>query len=408
MEVLYPRCAGLDVHSATVVACVRIAEGNKVRIERQTFGTTTQGLLELADWLESHGCTHAAMESTGVFWKPVWHILAERFELVLANATHIKNVPGRKSDQSDAQWIADLLAHGLIRSSFVPPPQIQELRDLTRTRRQMVGEITRHKQRILKTLEDANLKPGKAMSDVFGLTGRKILGAIVAGESNPERLADLAEDRLRAPRSLLLECLRGRITGHHRFMVRLHLQQIDSLQEGVRQLEGRVEQLLAPFRDLERRLMTIPGISQVAAQTILAEVGTDVARFPTSGHLVSWAGLCPGLAESAGKVLSTRTRHGDRWLKPVLVQCAIPASNKKNCYYGAQFRRIRSRRGGKKAMVAVAASLLVAAYHVIRDGTEYIELGPDHLDRRNKDRLAHRFMKRLKELGYEITVKPAA
>lgn len=408
MEILYHRCAGLDVHSKMIAACARIAEGNEVRYEERRFDTTTTGLLELADWLDTLQVTHVAMESTGVFWKPVWHILAERFQLVLANAAQVKSLRGKKSDRNDAKRISDLLAIGMITPSFVAEPPIQELRDLTRTRRQLLHEITRHKQRILKTYEDCNLKPGQVMSDVFGLTGRKVLRALIEGMTSPDDLADLAEDRLRAPKPRVVEALRGRVTSHHRFMLQLHLEQIESLEGSVRKLEAQTDRVLEPFRAQQRRLMTIPGISSVAAATLLAELGADMSRFPSAGHARSWAGLSPGLNESAGKVLSRRTGKSGMWLKPVLVQAALSATKKKNCYYGAQFRRIRARRGGMKALVAVAASMLTAAYYILRDGSEYRELGPNHFDVINRTRLANRFVRRLKELGYEVAVKPAA
>jgi transposase len=304
MELLHPRCAGLDVHKDTVVAKVRCVSP-PVHHEVQSFATTTRGLFALGAWLESHGCTHVAMEATGVYWKPVWHLLEGRFELVLANAQHVRNVPGRKSDVGDAEWIAELLAHGLIRSRFVPPVRIQELRDLTRTRKQLVREIAQHSLRIQKVLEDANLKIGSVLSDVLGRSGRAMLEAIVAGEENPERLADLALGTARRKQAALIEALRGRVTAHHRALLRLHLNLVDALDSALAEVDRHVGKALEPIRDLAALLTTMPGVSHVVAHVILAEIGSDMQRFPTSGHLVSWAGLCPRSDESAGKRRST-------------------------------------------------------------------------------------------------------
>ena len=357
MEVLYPRCAGIDVHAESVTACVRLAAGREVTYEHRTVSATTRGLLELADWLTAAGCTHVAMEATGVSWKPVWHVLEGPFTLVLANAMHIRNVPGRKSDMNDATWIADLLAHGLIRSSFVPPAPIQALRDLTRTRKQLVREIARHTLRIQKTLEDANLKLTRVVSDILGVSGRAILTALIAGETDPARLADLTKGRLKASRAQLLDALHGRITPHHRFMIQLHLTQIEALEAAVQHLETHLGDALAPFRAAISLLTTMPGISDTTARVIVAEIGVDMARFPTAGHLISWAGLCPRLDESAGKRHSTRTRHGAPWLKTALVQAAWGATRKKGSYLQAQFLRLKSRRGPKKAtLVEVKAA----------------------------------------------------
>ena len=326
MEVIYPRCAGLDVHQKTVVGCVRLASKRKVVQEVRTFGTTTSELLALSDWLASHRCTHVAMESTGIYWRPVWHVLEGTFELVLANAMHIKNIPGRKSDVNDATWISNLLAHGLIRGSFVPPTVIQELRDLTRSRKQLVREAAQHIQRIQKVLEDANVKLTEILSDVMGKSGRAIIEALIAGEQDPEVLASLAcGNRLKATHEEFVEALRGRVTPHHRFLLKLHLGQIDTLESAVRELEVRVGDALLPFRESAELLTTIPGVNDTVARVIIAEIGLDMGRFPTSGHLISWAGLCPGMNESAGKRLSGRIRAGAPWLKATLVQAAWPA-----------------------------------------------------------------------------------
>lgn len=407
MEVLYPRCGGLDVHKDTVVACVRcvsLPEHHEVR----AFSTTTRGLTALAEWLVEHRCTHVALEATGVYWKPVWHLLEGQVELVLANAQHIRNVPGRKTDVNDAMWIADLLAHGLIRSSFVPPAPIQALRDLTRTRKQLVREIAQHTLRIQKVLEDANLKVASVLSNMLGTSGRAMLNAIIAGEADPARLADLAVGTARHKHTALVEALRGRVTPHHRSLLRLHLDVIAALEGALTHVDADVGKHVAPIRARARTLTTMPGISDLVAQVIVAEIGVDMARFPTAGHLVSWAGLCPRNDESAGKRRSTRLRQSGTWLKTTLVTAAWAASRKKDSYLRAQFLRLKARRGAKKAIVAVAASMLTAAYYMLRDGTDYRDLGPHHFDHRDKTKTIKRLLRRLNDLGCEVQLNPAA
>lgn len=405
MELLYPRCAGLDVHPRSVSACARLASEGRAVKDVRTFGTTTRELRAMSDWLSSLGCTHVAMESTGVYWKPVWHVLEGRFELVLANAMYVRNIPGRKSDVKDSEWISDLLAHGLLRGSFVPPEGIQDLRDLTRTRKQLTREITRHTQRIQKTLEDANVKLTEVISNVLGVSGRAILRALIAGETDPGELVDLTSGRLKGSREALIDALQGRVTEHHRFMLKLHLEQIENLERAVRELEARADG--GSFRTAKELLTTIPGVSDVTARVIVAEIGDDMSRFPTSGHLISWAGLCPRLDESAGKQRSNRTRKGAPWLKTVLVQAARGAANKRASYTRAQYLRLKARRGPNKAVLAVAATILTAANHMLKYGVEYRDLGPNHFDR-DKERQATRLIRRLKSLGVEVTVKPAA
>jgi transposase len=407
MEVLYPRCAGLDVHKQTVVACVRCVSSASAH-EVRSFATTTRELLELADWLDSHGCTHVAMEATGVYWKPVWHLLEGRFELVLANAQHIRNVPGRKTDVNDAMWIAELLAHGLIRSSFVPPAPIQELRDLTRTRKQLVREISQHSLRIQKVLEDANLKVASVLSDVLGLSGRAMLTAIIDGEDNPEHLADLARGTARKKRSELVEALRGHVTPHHRDLLKLHLGIIAALKSALEQVDASVGKALAPISYAAGLLKTMPGVSDIVAHVVLAEIGADMSRFPTAGHLVSWAGLCPRNDESAGKRRSTRVRKSGTWLKTTLVTAAWAAVRKKDSYLRAQFLRLKARRGPKKAILAVAASMLTAAYYMLRNRVEYCDLGPHHFERRDKSKAVARLVRRLQDLGCHVELKDAA
>lgn len=408
MDVMHARCAGLDVHKDVVVACMRVSAGRRVTQEVEQFSTTTRGLLALREWLERHGCTQAAMEATGIYWKPVWHVLEGQGELVLANPMHIRNVPGRKSDVNDAMWIAELLAHGLIRPSFVPPAPIQALRDLTRTRKQLVREIVQHTLHLQKTLESANLKLVGVITDLLGVSGRAVLQGLIDGETDPERLADRTQGRLKASRARLTEALQGRVTDHHRFLLRLHLGQIDTLRRAIAEVEAQMGPLLDPFRAKTAALITMPGVSEIVAQVVLAEIGADMARFPTPGHLISWAGLCPRLDESAGKRRSTRLRKGAPWLKTTLVQAAWAAVRVKRSYLRAQFLRLKSRRGPKKAIVAVAASMLKAIYFILRDGVTYHDLGADHFDRRDAHRLVRRLTRRIEELGFQVEVRPAA
>ncbi len=409
MEVLYPHCAGLDVHKDTVVACVRHTANGTVRREVRTFKTITKELLALSEWLSSEGCTDIVMEATGVYWKPVWHILSDGdFTLLLANAAHVKNVPGRKTDVNDATWLADLLAHGLIRGSFVPDEQTQEMRSLLRTRKQLVRERSSHVQRLQKTLEDANVKLDSVIADIMGLSGRAMVEALVAGESDPDRLAELAHRRIKAPPEVLREALRGRVTRRHRFLLRLHLQQIDALDAAIAEIDQEVDADVEPFRAAIALLTTIPGVSALSARVILAEIGRDMSRFPTAGHLISWAGLCPKSDESAGKRRSTRMRKGAPWLKTTLVQCAWAASRKKASYLQAQFHRLRARRGGKKAIGALAASILTLVYHMLISGEFYRDLGPDYFDLRAKAARTRRLVARLQNLGYAVQLTPSA
>jgi len=409
MEVLYPHCAGLDVHKDSVVACVRHMAGGAVTREVRTFKTMTTNLLAMSEWLSAEGCTHVLMEATGVYWKPVWHILSDGdFALTLANAAHVKNVPGRKTDVGDATWLADLLAHGLVRASFVPDAATQEQRGLLRTRKQLVRERSSHVQRLHKTLEDANIKLDSVISDVAGLSGRAMIEALIAGETDPATLAGLAHRRIKAPPETLREALRGRVTSHHRFLLALHLKQIDALDEAVAGIDREVDAHVEPFRAAITQLKTIPGVGDLGACVILAEIGHDMSRFPTQGHLISWAGLCPKNDESAGKRRSNRMRKGAPWLKTTLIQCAWAAARKKGSYLQAQFQRLRARRGAKKAIGAVAASMLTAAYHMLKDGTFYQDLGGDHFDRRSNGAQTKRLLAKLQSLGYEVQITPSA
>jgi transposase len=348
------------------------------------------------------------MEATGVYWKPVWHMLEERLELVLANAAHIRNVPGRKSDVNDATWIADLLAHGLIRSSFVPPKPIRELRELTRTRKQLTREIVQHTQRIQSVLQQANVKLDSVISNTLGVSGRRILAAIIGGEEDPEVLASLGSPRLHCSRERLVEALRGRVTPHHRFLLSHHLGLIEKLERTIEQFDQEIERVIQPFRDAVERLTGVPGISRVSAAAVVAEIGLQMEQFGTVGHLLSWATLCPRLDESAGRMRCTRVRPGATWLKPMLVQCAWAAVRTKGSYLGAQYLRLKGRRGPKKAIVAVAASMLTAIYYMLKHGVEYRDLGGDYFQKQDPGKAAERLARRIRELGYDITISKAA
>jgi transposase len=418
MDVMHERVAGLDVHKATIVACVRLMAGGKVSRECRTFDTTTAGLEALLSWLTESGCTHVAMEATGVYWKPVWNILSEgKFELMVANAAHIKNVPGRKTDMNDAMWIADLVSCGLIKASFVPDQEIQELRALLRARKQLTREQTSQVQRIQKTLEEANIKLDTVISDILGLSGRRMIEAMIDGLRNPFKLAELADRRIKASRKTLYDALHGRLSDHHLFMLRLYLRQYDALAGAIAEIDQEIDAAIArmdaevvagqaTFCSLIGLLCTIPGVGELAATTILAEIGTDMGRFPTAGHLLAWAGLCPGQNESAGKRKSSRLRKGSPWLKTVLVQCAWAATRKKDSYYKAQFNRLRGKHGAKKAICAVAASMLTAVYHMLKDGTHHQDLGANHFDRRSTEIKAKRLAAQIAKLGFQVELRP--
>ena len=404
MQVMNPRCAGVDLGKDIVVAAIRVQDAGGVTRECRTYGTTSRELLDLSSWLLSHGVTHVVMEATGSYWKSVWHLLEGQFELTLANPAHIRHLPGRKSDVNDATWMADLLAHGLIRSSFVPPAEIGALRELTRTRKQFVREVARHTQRIQKTLDVAGLKITGMITDILGVSGRAIVKALIAGEANPERLADLAHPRLQAKRERLVEALYGRLTEQQRRLMGMHLGLIEALEASIAQLDRDIEKAVDPFRTIVDRLKEFPGLSDTSVSAMLGEIGVDMSRFKTHRHLVSWARLCPRLDESAGKVHSTRTQKGAGWIKSLMIQAAWAAVRKKDSYLHAQFLRIRARRGGKKAIVAVAASILTAVYYVIRDGSPYIDLGPDYFHRHDRSKMARRFVARLRHLGYTVQI----
>lgn len=409
MQVVHSRCAGLDVHKETVVACLRTRSKGKIVEEVREYSTLTSSLYSLGEWLVTSEVTQVAMEATGVYWRPVWHILeACGLPLILVNAAHCKAVPGRKSDVNDATWLASLVAHGLVRSSFVPPTSVQELRDLTRTRKQMTRQRTQHVQRIHKTLEDANIKVTTAISDVLGQSGRAFLEALIDGCADPEQLASLGSPRLKAPRSQLVESLRGHVTAHHQFMLRFFLDQVDQADRALAGLDERVVALLEPFRRVVEHVSTAPGVGPTTAPAILAEIGFDMSRFPNAKHLVSWACLSPRSDESAGKHRSTRVRAGANWLKPMLVQAAWAAVRTKDSYERELFHRIKARRGPQKAIVAVAASLLRAIYAIVRDGVPYKSRDPHHFQVIDKERKARRLSKQLQKLGFKVTLEEVA
>jgi transposase len=404
MRVLYERCCGLDVHKKTVVACVLTPQGQQVR----TFGTTTRELLALGDWLRAQGCTHVAMESTGVFWKPVYNLLeGTGLELLVVNAQHVKAVPGRKTDVKDAEWIAQLLQHGLLRPSFIPDRPQRELQELVRYRRSLTDERAREANRIQKVLEGANIKLAAVVSNVLGVSGRAMLQALVAGTTAPGELAQWAQPRLQASRQALEAALEGAVGAHQRLLLGAQLRHIAFLDQAIAELDAEIEARLRPFEDELVRLDSIPGVSRRVAQGLLAVLGSDMTRFPTAGHLVSWAKLCPGLHESGGKRHSARTGHGNAELRQALTEAAWAASHTRT-YLGAQFHRLAARRGKKRAIVAVAHSILVIAYHLLRDGTTYHDLGPNYFDERSKEATTRRAVRRLERLGYRVTLDPAA
>jgi transposase len=377
MEIVHDRCAGLDVHKKTVVACVRYTDADGSAVAKiHTFGTMTADLLALADWLDAHGVRHVAMESTGVYWKPVFHILEGRFDVMLVNAGRLKQVPGRKTDVKDAEWIAQLLQHGLLAPSFIPPPPIRELRDLTRQRTELVRDRAAVANRVQKALEDANVKLGSVASDVLGASGRAMIRAMIDGQEDPAALAELAKRSLRGKIPELKKALLGRVTDHHRFVLRLLMDQIDALERLIRRLDERIDEAMRPFDDAAGRLMGIPGVGARAAEVIVGEIGSDVEAFPTAGRLCSWAGLCPGNDQSAGKRRSGKTTKGSPWLRSLLVQTAWSASRAKQTVFHACYRRWAPRLGRKKALIAVAHKILVVIWHLLKNGTQYRERQP--------------------------------
>ena len=408
MEVLYPRCCGIDVHRQTLVACVRLQTQRRKQTEVQSFGTTTAEILRLHRWLTEHGCTHVAMESTGVFWQPVFNLLEGSFVVVLANAQHIKAVPGRKTDVKDCEWLADLLAHGLIRASFIPPAEIRVLRDVTRHRKSLIRDRARVLNRIHKLLETANIKLGTVVTHLDGVSGRAILSALAAGESDPAKLAALARGTLRTKSAQLAAVLEGRVTVHHRFLLGQLLAQLDHAASLIAACDQQILELTRPLAPHLDHLQTIVGVGRRAAEVIVSEIGVDMTRFASSGHLASWARVCPGTHESAGKRRPAGAGLGNNWLRTALVEAAWAASRARQSYLSAQYRRIARRRGSKRAALAVAHRLLVIAYHVLREGVVFTDLGPDYLDRVNAQQAKRYHLKRLAELGCDVSGVSAA
>lgn len=407
MEVLYSHCAGLDVHKKTVVACrLSVDErGHKVK-EIETFGTTTVEILRLSDWLLAGACTHVTMESTGEFWKPIWNLLEGNFELLLVNAQHIKRVPGRKTDVQDAEWLADLLQHGLLKASFIPPLEQRDRRDLTRQRTQLVRDRTRVLNRIQKVLEGANIKLSSVVSEISGVSSRAILRELVKNQLNPAQLESLVHGRLREKVRELEQALTGRVRTHHRFLLAQHLAHLDFLEEQIAAYAQEIERVTAPFEEFITLLDTIPGVARTTAELILAEVGADLSRFPTADHLASWAGLVPGNNQSAGRRLSGTMRKGSQWLRVGLTQAAQSAARQKNGYLSALYHRLAGRRGKKRATMAVAHAILVIAYHIIQRREPYQDLGANYFDERQKVSTANRLTRRLEKLGYRVLITP--
>ncbi len=407
MDRLYDCCCGLDVHKQTVVAClISPAAGVGQTKTIRTFGTTTDELDALADWLAEAGCTHVAMESTGVYWKPVYNRLDGRFTVIVANAQHIKTMPGRKTDVKDCEWIADLLQHGLVTASFIPNQGQRDLRDLTRTRTTLVDERSRSVQRLQKVLEDANIKLSGVATDIMGVSARQMLDALVAGTSDPATMAELAKGRLRTKREALERALTGHMRDHHRALIAMHLTHIDFLDEQIEQLSHQIAELLRPFEAELNRLETIPGIKRRTAEIIAAEIGLDMSHFPTAGHLASWAGMCPGNHESAGKRKTGKTRKGSKWLRRALVQAAQAATRKKGCYPSIQYRRLIVRGGAKKALVAVGHTLLITVYYLLTRQEDYHDLSPLQLDEELRARAKKRAMQQLEAMGFDVTLSP--
>jgi transposase len=408
VERIIERCAGLDVHKSSVTACVRISDEDEApHQEIREFATTTRGLLLLRDWLASFEVRLVGMEATGVYWKPIYYMLEDDFELWLLNARHLKNVPGRKTDVKDAEWICQLVEHGLVRPSFVPPREIRELRNLTRYRKAQIEERTREVQRLEKVLQDAGIKLSSVATRVLGASGRAMLDALVSGTTDPEVLAELARGRLRSKLPALRDALEGGFSAHHALMVGKILAHIDYLDESIGDLSVEIERVIAPFSDKVELLDTIPGLNRRTAETLIAEIGVDMSQFPTHRHLASWAGMCPGNEESAGKRRSGKTRKGSKWLRSALTESARAAARSKGTYLASHYARLRGRRGSKKAAVAVGHSILVICYHVLERGVPYEELGEDYFDRqRSGEAYAKRLVRQLGRLGHKVALEP--
>jgi transposase len=408
MELIYTICCGLDVHKRSIQACLRrLGPDGRIHQEVRSFGTMTRDILEMADWLAAAGVTHVAMESTGVYWKPIYNLLEGRFTLLLVNARHVKHVPGRKTDVKDCQWLAQLLQCGLLKGSFIPPRPQRELRELTRHRTQLVAEKTRAANRIQKVLEDANIKLASVASDILGASGRDMLRALIAGEQDPVKLADLARRQLRSKIPQLALALEGQVTEHHCFVLGELLDHLGYLESQIERFTRRIEEVSHPFASAINLVTQVTGFDQRAAQNVVAEIGADMSPFPSEGHLASWSSVCPGSNESGGKRKSGKTTKGNCWLRSTLVQAAWAATRKKDSYFQAQYRRLAARRGKKRAILAVAHSLLVVIYHMLKTGSTYKNLGGDYFDKLNKNRLLPFLLKRIKDLGYQVTLEAA-
>jgi len=408
MEILYARCCGLDIHKRTVVACLFVpgAEGTPTK-EIRTFGTMTNDLLALSEWLAAAECSHVAMESTGVFWKPIYNLLESSFGVLVVNAQHVKAVPGRKTDVRDAEWIGDLLRHGLLRASFIPDRPQRELRELTRYRTTLIHDRANEVNRLQKVLEGANIKLSSVATDILGKSGRDILEALVAGTTESAALAQLARGRLREKIPQLEQALAGQFSAHHRFLIAQQLAHIDFLDASLERLSAEIAERVRPFDAARERLQTIPGVGRRTAEGLVAEIGTDLTRFPSAGHLASWAGLCPGNDESAGKRRSGRTRQGSPWLRTALVEAAQAAARTKDTYLATQYRRLAARRGAKRAVVAVAHTILVLVYVLLtREQESYHDLGSHYFDERDRNVVQRRLVRRLEALGYTVSLEP--
>lgn len=409
MHPMYERCAGLDVHQATVMTTVRLPDGHGGReVITETFGTTTGALLTLRDWLQAHGVTHVAMESTGVYWKPVYYVLEDAFTLLLVNVQQLKQVPGRKSDVRDSAWIAQLLEWGLLRGSLVPPAPLRDLRDLTRYRHHQTRDRAREVNRLHRVLEDAGLKLSTVATDIMGASGRAMLDALLQGTTDPTVLADLAKGKLRKKLPALRQALAGRFRPHHGYLIGQILAKIDFLEETMASLTTEIDRLVVPFEAMLARLDTIPGIARKGAISLVAETGGDMRCFPTAGHLCSWGAMCPGQNESAGKRRSGKTRRGNRYLRTTLIECGLAATRARGTALQTRYLRVKRHRGHKKAVVAVGHQILEIAYYIMRDGVTYRELGADYFDRRHADRTLRRHVRQLEALGYRVTVEKAA
>jgi transposase len=405
MEIIIEKGCGLDVHKGTVVACIM---GTGIKKEVKTYTTMTNDLLRLKEWLQENGITHVAMESTGVYWKPVFNILEDRFEVILVNARHVKNVPGRKTDVQDSEWLCKLLRNGLVKGSFIPPRGIRELRDLTRHKRKLIQAITAEKQRVEKVLEDANIKFSSIVSDTFGASGRKIIEELIKGELEPEEMAELSKGRLRQKRGDLKEALVGQVREHHKFMIKVSLKHIRAMGKILSDIERKIQEKIdRHYKEEYELLQTIPGVKGEAS-TLIAEMGVDMERFPSEEHLSSWAGMSPGNNESGGKKKPGSTTYGNKCLKTMLTEFAWVASKTKDTYLRSKYHSLVGRRGKKKALVALGHKILIMCYHILKYRRPYKELGVDYLDRKRKDKITRSYVKRLNHLGYEVTLKEAA